>query len=136
MERNSDLASKHLRIVYRGRIVTDYIRIHTIVPVVDSNIVESANSENAPLLNDPDPFYLHCVVSDTPLSAHTAEAEIVPSRGFDRLLQMGLDEEEVNTLRAQFHAIRGTNATTDHTMEDNWIDNAGAAPTQCNDSSY
>jgi hypothetical protein len=94
--RNTDLETKFIRIVYRGRIITDYIRVHTIIPVIQENTSESPNSdESAALLDKKEsnahPFYMHCVISDAPQTSQPSEAQAIePARGFDRLLDMGI----------------------------------------------
>eukprot|EP00842_Homolaphlyctis_polyrhiza_P005033 jgi/Hompol1/5530/HPOL_004509-RA len=51
------------------------------------------------------------------------------NEGFDRLLEMGMSQEEVANLRAQFHTLRGTpiddRPENARNAEEEWMDNPG-----------
>lgn len=69
-------------------------------------------------------IYLHCAVSDFASEAQT-EPPLRPQLGLERLLSVGFSEDEVANIRAQFHALRGTNIIDEESarrLEESWID--------------
>ncbi|KAJ3332662.1 hypothetical protein HDU76_013476 [Blyttiomyces sp. JEL0837] len=113
-----DLASKHLRMISRGRILQDTVSI--------SSLQEGSSTESNS--GGPAPMYLHCAVSDAPASSESQAPQLrVPALGFDRLLEIGFSREEVDNLRVQFHAMRGTEYHDQNdaarSAEEDWIDN-------------
>ncbi|KAJ3398278.1 hypothetical protein CcCBS67573_g01856 [Chytriomyces confervae] len=109
------LASKHIRLLFKGRIL------------VDTTEIESLSSSKS------ETVFIHCAVSDTQNSVETQESQILaPALGFDRLIDIGFSAEEVSNLRSQFHSIRGRDEHNDptRTAEEAWIDNPQRGETE------
>lgn len=89
----------------------------------------------APVRDSP-PVYLHCAVGDKRAAAEVpvdTGPQITPLVGFDRLQAAGFSDEDIASIRLQFHRTRGSNIGPDDTideqarqMEEAWIDNQGA----------
>ncbi|KAJ3285565.1 Mannose-6-phosphate isomerase [Rhizoclosmatium sp. JEL0117] len=113
------LAAKYLRLVYRGRILHDSMALATLVPMATDVYSASTLSDT--------PLYLHCAVSDAPVSDRQEPQMNAnePALGFDRLIDVGFSRQEVANLRTQFHSIRGRDEQHDltRTAEEAWIDN-------------
>ncbi|ORX59391.1 hypothetical protein DM01DRAFT_1361651 [Hesseltinella vesiculosa] len=54
---------------------------------------------------------------------------MTPPIGFDRLLEAGFSEEDINNIRSQFHRMRGSDVDESseqaRQMEEQWMDNTG-----------
>lgn len=69
-------------------------------------------------------IYLHCAASDF-ASEEPLRPTIRPQLGLERLLNVGFTEEEVASIRSQFHALRGTNVADEESarrLEETWIE--------------
>ncbi|KAJ3034849.1 hypothetical protein HK097_004383, partial [Rhizophlyctis rosea] len=99
------LSSKFLRLVFRGRVLRDTERINTITGPVTIPQQQPKDTEGD---DAPAPTYIHCVVSELPPSEEAQHPQLRPTRGFDRLLEIGFTPEEVQNVRSQFHTLRGT----------------------------
>ncbi|KAI9343892.1 hypothetical protein DFJ73DRAFT_504497 [Zopfochytrium polystomum] len=70
---------------------------------------------------------MHCAVSDLVASDNQIPQLRGPSIGFDRLLEIGFSQEEVDNIRTQFHAMRGSSfneqSEAARGAEEDWIDN-------------
>lgn len=96
-------SNKRLKLIYNGRVLNEYFNFNTDlkVPQVDSQTPR---------------VYIHCVIGeeltldqlskenqlDNQEVTRTTQPEII---GFDRLLQQGFTQEDINDLRAQFEQI-------------------------------
>ncbi|KAJ3322403.1 hypothetical protein HDV06_003140 [Boothiomyces sp. JEL0866] len=94
---------KFLRIIQRGKILEDSVVLQT-------------------------DTVLHCSISDEENNLDAVDQD-TRRVGFDRLLEMGLEENEVLELRQQFHTLRGVNVLESPNLatqaEEQWIENAG-----------
>ncbi|KAJ3102289.1 hypothetical protein HDU97_000646 [Phlyctochytrium planicorne] len=110
---------KHLRIFYHGRQLEG-----------DDSLEGQPHFGSPSLESNSRTLYMHCAVSESlnPSSQLGRQENPEPSRGFDRLLEIGFSVEEVDNLRTQFHNIRGTNTHMDfesvRNAEEEWIDNS------------
>ncbi|KAJ3262620.1 hypothetical protein HK103_000149 [Boothiomyces macroporosus] len=107
-----DVRDKFLRIIQRGKILNNSV-------VINSDTV------------------LHCSISDEESNQSSAEQD-ARRVGFDRLLEMGLEENEVLELRQQFHTLRGVNVLETPNLatqaEEQWIENAGNESVEVSES--
>ena len=107
---DSRLADKHLRLMYRGRILSDTERASALA------------------IDDSTSLFLHCSVSDQISDNHsnTTNNEDLP-QGFDRLLQLGMSQQDVANFRTEFHALRGTDLEDTpeaaRSAEEEWMSN-------------
>ncbi|KAJ3295633.1 hypothetical protein HK104_002438 [Borealophlyctis nickersoniae] len=115
----SDLSDKHLRLLFQGRILSDTSTLQSLAP--DTTFTSP----------DDQPLYIHCVASDLPPSERAQGPQIRPAVGFDRLLEIGFSQEEVQSVRQHFHNLRGVDGRNEaaRNAEEEWIDNRlSAAP--------
>ncbi|KAJ3311875.1 hypothetical protein HDV04_003615 [Boothiomyces sp. JEL0838] len=107
-----DVRDKFLRIIQRGKILNNSV-------VINSDTV------------------LHCSISDEESNQSSVEQD-TRRVGFDRLLEMGLEENEVLELRQQFHTLRGVNILETPNLatqaEEQWIENAGNESVEVSES--
>ncbi|TPX48201.1 succinate---CoA ligase (ADP-forming) [Synchytrium endobioticum] len=109
---------KHLRFLFRGRILKATTQISELG-------VDVTNPENLPI-------FIQCAVSDASSNeAGSAEGTISRALGLDRLLEFGFSRDEVEQMRRNFHAVRGTAyhsnqgagvAPEAQAAEEEWID--------------
>jgi hypothetical protein len=142
------LREKFLRIIHSGRVLEDANRVpipeeqpeQREPPVRDISIPlkgsrsnekgrpgsrSSGAADEGP--NPNQPIYLHCAASDFASEGGPVEpnATIRPQLGLERLLGVGFSADEVSSIRQQFHAFRGTDATDEDSarrLEESWID--------------
>ncbi|EEB07606.1 fungal protein [Schizosaccharomyces japonicus yFS275] len=137
-ERVPECRNKHLKMVCQGRLLSP---LCTVSRAIQGNWAVTPAAETS------ERAFIHCIIGPelTPeqiqQEQHPEELSGMPGeypstnvlsnsgpRGFDRLLEAGFGEDEIATLRNQFHQLRGTdlNALTEDAIrqaEDNWIDN-------------
>ncbi|KAI8344606.1 hypothetical protein BC941DRAFT_409091 [Chlamydoabsidia padenii] len=109
-------SNKRLRLVYNGKILDDDMK-----PLGDYGIQSTGT-------------FIHCMVSEYVSTDLTKIVNKKPSRtggGFDRLLTLGFNQEEICNIRAQFHRTRQTpydgQEPTEQLqqLEEQWMDQTG-----------
>ncbi|KAJ1554729.1 hypothetical protein HK096_002171 [Nowakowskiella sp. JEL0078] len=123
------LSMKSLRLVHSGRLLRDSVKLETVIPINSATEIPDVKDKGKKsiLSNETVSVFLHCVVADGPVSESQAP-QITTPVGFERLLEVGLSADEVNDLRRQFHAVRGTTmdqSDAARTAEEEWFDNGG-----------
>ena len=108
-----ELQGKSLRLIWRGSLLKGSNQMLGVLlrdAVVDASALENGDG--------PTTVHVQCAVSDAIESARNQE-DAVQHRGLDRLLDLGLSREEVESLRNQFHSIRGREIPSHGTVEGN-----------------
>ncbi|KAI9006879.1 DUF2407 C-terminal domain-containing protein [Hyaloraphidium curvatum] len=127
------LRDKHLRIIHSGRVLEDSSLVPAPEPPPEGqeeNVTRldgnGASSSQASASLAHRTTYLHCAVSDF-ASEGPSRPTLRPQLGLERLLGVGFSAEEVASIRAQFHALRGTDADDEESarrLEENFLDSA------------
>jgi len=114
-EKEPEIKDKYLRLIYKGRVLKDdkCLNDYGIIADTPEDEIENEN-ENDELKaltgeNSLKQYVIHCAASN--MSDHeenNSEPQIQQTIGFDRLLGIGLPQEEVDALRRQFHLLRHT----------------------------
>ncbi|SAM03773.1 hypothetical protein [Absidia glauca] len=107
--------TKKLRLIYNGKILDDDTK-----PLGDYGIRSTG-------------AFVHCMVSDYVQPDPPKNTKNKPSRtgGFDRLLNSGFNQEEIRSIRTQFHRMRETpydgQEPTEQLqqLEEQWMDQTG-----------
>jgi hypothetical protein len=136
----SDYQGRSLRFVHAGKLLSNSQLLRSIrnqprndSPLTISNQLSDNNlvSVNSQLRNDDadtgndadnvpgggDIIHLQCSIAQS-----NYVNNIAPNRGLDRLLDLGLSRDEVNSIRSQFHSLRG-NTILDASVTDNGLTN-------------
>ncbi|KAI8617347.1 DUF2407 C-terminal domain-containing protein [Chytriomyces sp. MP71] len=117
------LKNKHLRMLFKGRILLDETCIGSLTNPSSANASLVASHDTQTQNSS---IFIHCAVSEFPASSDMQDSQILaPALGFDRLIDIGFSQAEVANLRSQFHSIRGRDEQHDvtRTAEEAWIDN-------------
>ncbi|KAI9206854.1 DUF2407 C-terminal domain-containing protein [Polychytrium aggregatum] len=120
-ERRPSLEDKHLRLLHRGRILKDASQAESLERATIP--LDNGDGQSSEPLLGREPIYIHCVVSEAPVSDQQAPQLRGPAVGFDRLIEIGFSREEIEALRSQFHSIRGGDEGEAQNAEEEWIDN-------------
>ncbi|EGW34150.1 uncharacterized protein SPAPADRAFT_59564 [Spathaspora passalidarum NRRL Y-27907] len=110
-----------LRLIYNGRVLnenTDFKK-----EVFISRLHQEQASTEAPTQEDEKKIYIHCVIGEKLTQEQLAEENQLDNRpqevtttpqtiSFDRLLQQGFSQEDVDDLRRQFYSIYGGSSAT------------------------
>lgn len=130
-EKEPGVKDKYLRLIYKGRVLKDDKCLNDYNIVADTTDEESGNeheNEELKALNGEDSlkqYVIHCVASN--MSDHeenNSEPQMQQTIGFDRLLGLGLPQEEVDALRRQFHLLRHTydmDTEEGRQLEEEWL---------------
>lgn len=105
-----DAEKRRIRLIYNGRVLNELTNFRD---DIFSPKLRQARLEE---LEDPLRIYIHCLVGEKLTSSQLAEERELDKRpqqistapqvvGFDRLLQQGFSQEDVNDLRRQFTEI-------------------------------
>eukprot|EP00833_Pecoramyces_ruminatium_P018478 jgi/Orpsp1_1/1192510/evm.model.d7180000093896.1 len=130
---NSELKDKYLRLIYQGKVLKDdkNLNDYGIVADINSNEEDENENENDELKalnseNSLNQYFIHCAVSDIlENEEHNLEPQIQQNLGFDRLVGLGLSQEEVDIFRRHFHILRNTydmNTEQGRQLEEEWLD--------------
>jgi hypothetical protein len=99
-----------------------------IVAEVESSEDEENENEELKALNNKDSlrqYVIHCAVSDVlENEEHNLEPQIQQRLGFDRLIGLGLSQEEVDVFRRHFHILRNSydmNTEQGRQLEEEWL---------------
>ncbi|CUM62887.1 uncharacterized protein PRCAT00000446001 [Priceomyces carsonii] len=109
--------SKRLRLIYNGRILNENTDFKS--EVFDPK-TKQLNSDNQ---TQEEKIYIHCLVGEELAKDQLAKENQLDNKpqevstnpevtGFDRLLQQGFSQDDVNDLRRQFHLIYNPNEPT------------------------
>ncbi|KAI8368258.1 DUF2407 C-terminal domain-containing protein [Radiomyces spectabilis] len=119
-------SNKKIRLIHNGRILED---ASTLLDYGLGKII--SNSSSKAKIPPPSPVYIHCSISDyiTSERDNNRPQLTIPS-GFDRLRESGFNEEEIQSIRTQFHRMHGTEFNGESTeetrrLEEQWMDNTG-----------
>ncbi|ORX81930.1 hypothetical protein BCR32DRAFT_267976 [Anaeromyces robustus] len=130
-EDNPELKDKYLRLIYNGKVLKDDKTLTDYGIVADSSSSEENDNENDELkpLNEENilrQYVIHCAVSELlENEEHNLEPQIQSNLGFDRLVGLGLSQEEVDVFRRHFHILRNTydmNTEQGRQLEEEWLD--------------
>ncbi|ORY38977.1 hypothetical protein LY90DRAFT_510805 [Neocallimastix californiae] len=127
---NTELKDKYLRLIYKGKVLKDDKNLsnYGIVAEVESSEDEENENEELKALNNKDSlrqYVIHCAVSDVlENEEHNLEPQIQQRLGFDRLIGLGLSQEEVDVFRRHFHILRNSydmNTEQGRQLEEEWL---------------
>ncbi|CAO3622975.1 unnamed protein product [Cunninghamella blakesleeana] len=109
-----DTVNKKIRLIYNGIILDN-----------DMKVLWSYGIRNSG-------SFIHCVISDNIVTSPTKplrKSKMI--KGFDRLLSSGFNQEEIRSIRTQFHRMHGTpydgQEPTEQLqqLEEDWMDQTG-----------
>jgi len=143
-----ELQKRRLRLIHSGRLLTDGTFIYSwLISLEDKQrkAVKEAAAEEVPSVGQT-LTWLHCSVGPELTQEEEEEdlaqaAQIKPLRGFDRLTAAGFTEEDIASMRLQFHAQsagdyldRDYGSDEDYeeharALEEQWIDSMDTAAT-------
>ncbi|KAI8072744.1 DUF2407 C-terminal domain-containing protein [Gongronella butleri] len=116
------LDDKHLRLIHNGRVLQNNKRLS------DYDIGRLPENNTKAKIPPPSPVFIHCSVSEHPSTRPNDQPQMTPPIGFDRLLEAGFSEQDVNNIRAQFHRMHGDGEESSEQarqLEEQWMDNTG-----------
>jgi uncharacterized ubiquitin-like protein YukD len=129
---NPELKNKCVRLIYKGKVLKDDKNLSDYGINADTEEEENENEELKALNseNSLKQYVIHCAVSDIlENEEHNLEPQIHQNIGFDRLVGLGLSQEEVDVFRRHFHMLRNTydmDTEQGRQLEEEWLDSQRA----------
>ncbi|KAF8517414.1 DUF2407 C-terminal domain-containing protein [Hysterangium stoloniferum] len=143
----TEVANRRLRLIHSGRLLTDGISLYPWLVGIEErqrtqpeiSKDEDGASSNETVNNNPSLIWLHCSVGpvmevgEEDDGGTTQATQIQPLRGFDRLQAAGFSEEDIASIRRQFHSEASSNLLDSEVdgedldeqaraLEEQWID--------------
>lgn len=114
-DRASDCGNKRLRLIYNGRVLNETTDFNRDIFEPKLKQLREAGEQV-----EEEKVYIHCVVGEELTAEQLSQENQLDNRpqqrttapeviGFDRLLQQGFTQEDINDLRRQFVLIYGAN---------------------------
>ncbi|KAK6459973.1 DUF2407 C-terminal domain-containing protein [Scheffersomyces coipomensis] len=116
--------SNRLRLIYNGRVLNERTNFKSEIFEPRLRYIEQQQEEeqtsgqlqSEPPSNDGEKIYIHCVIGEELTSEQLIEENQLDNKpqeisttpqviGFDRLLQQGFSQDDINDLRRQFYSI-------------------------------
>ncbi|KAG8935749.1 hypothetical protein FRC02_006558 [Tulasnella sp. 418] len=140
------LSNRRLRLIHSGRLLTDGTFLYDWLDTLEERqkrskgaAVENTRHGGAESSSISSSTWLHCSVgpemSGNDEEESVQKTQLTPLRGFDRLVTAGFTEDDIATIRRQFHASRGitepdpvNDDENEHAraLEEQWIDDMDA----------
>ncbi|KZS90396.1 hypothetical protein SISNIDRAFT_475296 [Sistotremastrum niveocremeum HHB9708] len=140
------LSKRRLRLIYLGRLLSDEVSVRTLSADAPASL-DSTTSTSPTTTGGPSAapsVWIQCAIGpaleegeEDVTRTQQAAAQLTPLRGFDRLANAGMSDEEIAVIRRQFHAESGLSSEDflendlgeeadyeerAHELEERWLD--------------